>query len=298
MPTGARPPAEVDVSGELVRRLLADQHADLAGLPLARVASGWDNVLFRLGDDLVVRLPRRAVAAGLVGHEQRWLPELAPRLPVPVPVPVRVGHPACGYPWPWSVCPWLDGVPALDAPPFDAPALARDLGGFLGALHHPAPPDAPANPYRGVRLAERDAAVRERAHRLGDVVDRPAVLSCWEALAALPPWAGPPVWLHGDLHPGNVLVRAGRLAAVIDFGDLTAGDPAVDLAVAWSLLPPGARPVLRAAAAPVDVPTWGRARGWALALGLAYLDGSAGDAAMTALGRRSVDAALGWAMPA
>jgi aminoglycoside phosphotransferase (APT) family kinase protein len=333
VPADPRPAAEVEVTADLVRRLLAEQHPDLAGRPLVPLASGWDNVLYRLrpapaggsagppagaepadptggpratgadppfpvDGDLVVRLPRRALSAPLVLHEQRWLAELAPRLPVPVPVPLRVGRPADGYPWSWSVCPWLDGTPAIQEPPLDAQAVAGALGRFLRALHHPAPPTAPRNPYRGTPLGARDDGVRQRVAQLDDVLDAPAVLACWAELMAAPPWAGPPLWVHGDLHPGNVLVRDGRLSAVIDFGDLTAGDPATDLAVAWSLLPAAARPALRAAAGPVADATWTRARGWALALGLAYLAGSSDDAAMTAMGRRTVAAALAGGMPA
>jgi aminoglycoside phosphotransferase (APT) family kinase protein len=160
------PAAEVDTPSGLVRRLLAEQHPDLAGLTLEPAAHGWDNVTYRLGDELAVRLPRRALGADLIGHEQRWLPALAPPLPLPVPVPVRLGRPGCGYPWAWSVVPWLPGRPAAVAPPADPLAAAVTLGEFLGALHTPAPADAPVNPYRGVPLETRDGTVRERLARL------------------------------------------------------------------------------------------------------------------------------------
>ena len=139
----------------LVRALLSEQHPDLAELPLVELAAGWDNLIYRLGDALTVRLPRRAVSAALVEHEQRWLPELAVGLPLPVPVPLRVGVPGCGYPWRWTIGPWLPGRPAELDPPEDLELAATGLGGFLAALHRPAPVDAPHNPYRGVPLAER-----------------------------------------------------------------------------------------------------------------------------------------------
>lgn len=288
-----RPAAEVDVDLPLVRDLLAEQRPDLADRPLALLAEGWDNVLVAVGDDLVARLPRRTAAAALVDHEQRWLPELAPRLPLPVPVPVHLGAPTATYPWAWSIVPWVPGRSALDEPPADPEAAAEALGAFLAALHRPAPADAPPNPYRGVPLAERAETDGERLDRLAGVVDAPALRAVWDDALAVPGWEGPPVWLHGDLHPGNLVVDAGRLAAVIDFGDITSGDPATDLAVAWGLLPPPARRVLRRAAGYGDDDrTWARARGWALVLGVAYLAHSADAPAYGTLGHRMLDAVL------
>ena len=167
-----------------------------------------------------------------------------------------------------------------------------DLGGFIAALHQPAPADAPANPYRGIPLADRAHLAEQAVERL-DGIDRAAVLRRWRELASAPTWTGPPCWLHGDLHPGNLLVADGRLAAVIDFGDLTAGDPAGDLAAAWMLLPAAHRPTLRAAYGRADDATWQRAQAWALALGLAIAAGSADDPGYAALGARTIDAALG-----
>ena len=155
MAANKMPAAEVEVSADLVRRLLADQHPDLARLPVEFLANGWDNELYRVGDELVARLPRRALGAQIIKNEQRWLPGLAPRLPLPVPYPERTGVPGCGYPYSWSVVPYLPGVPAAQASSFDAGRAAAAVGGFLGALHVPAPADAPANPFRGVPLAER-----------------------------------------------------------------------------------------------------------------------------------------------
>lgn len=292
------PAAEVSISPDLVRLLLAAQHPDLAHLPVDVMANGWDNLICRLGDKLVVRLPRRAVAAKLVEHEQRWLPVLAPRLPLPIPVPVRVGRAALGYPWPWSIVPFLPGQVAARTPPADLPAAAASLGRFLAALHAPASPAAPANPYRGVPLADRSATVTQNVSVLGDLVDRRAVLRAWQAAVATPRWDRPPVWLHGDLHPANILVHRGRISAVIDFGDITSGDPATDLSVAWMLLPAechhaflDAYGAANRCAASDDI--WSRARGWALALSLVFLAHSADNPLLAGLGQRTISAVLG-----
>jgi len=291
------PAAEVDIPPELVRRLLAAQQPDLAHLPLEVMAHGWDNLLYRLGDRLVVRLPRRAVAAQLAEHEQRWLPVLAPRLPLPVPAPVRAGRAGLGYPWPWSVIPFLPGRIAARNPPADPRDAAVSLGRFLAALHAPAPPDAPANPYRGIPLADRGAAVTQHLTVLGSLVDPRAVRHAWERAVAAPAWDGPPVWLHGDLHPANILVDRGRISAVIDFGDLTSGDPATDLAVAWMLLPADCHVFFQdaygaASGYPVGEDTWARARGWALALSLAFLAHSGDNPLLTRIGNRTINAVL------
>jgi aminoglycoside phosphotransferase (APT) family kinase protein len=256
-----------------------------------KVAEGWDNTVFRLGDGLAVRLPRRAVSARLIEHEQRWLPELAVRLPVAVPVPLRIGVPGPLFEWSWSVVRWLPGRTLLHAPLPDSVAIAAVLERLFLALHQPAPMDAPHNPWRGVPLEARTDALHEHLRQVGEIVNRRAVLGFWDQALSTPPWPGPPLWLHGDLHPGNLLVSDGQLSGVIDFGDLTSGDPATDLSVFW-MLPASVR---------ARVETWAgdephalrmRARAWALALGLAYLAHSRDDAAMAALGRRTVDAAL------
>ncbi len=278
---------------ELAAALVGHQHPDLAG-PVRLVASGWDNAVFRLGEQLCVRLPRRQLGADLVAHELRWLPELAPRLPLAVPTPVRAGAPALGYPWAWTICRWIPGDTALQRRPADAWAAADALGRFLAGLHRPAPADAPANPYRGVPLADRAGTFDERLGQLPSdlALDVALVRRVWDGALAVEQWAGPPIWLHGDLHPGNLVVGDGRLVGVIDFGDLTAGDPATDLAVAWMLLPPEARPWFREAAGGADDATWARARGWALNLAVALLAHSSDDPPMARLGRRTVDAVL------
>lgn len=288
---GNRPAAEVDVTVELVRSLLADQHPDLATLPLEPLGSGWDNQLVRLGDELLVRLPRRALAAPLVEQELRWLPELASDLTLPVPVPLRAGRPGAGYPWSWPIVPWLPGSIAARTPPDDHGAAAEALAAFLRSLHRPAPPDAPANPFRGVPLTDRQEAFERHLHQLRGAVDERRARSCWADALAAPPWREPPRWLHGDLHPSNLLVRDGALSAVIDFGDLTSGDPATDVSVAWMLLSLDARATFRRALE-VDDATWARARGWALALGLATWASSADDPVGARTARATVAAVL------
>jgi aminoglycoside phosphotransferase (APT) family kinase protein len=290
--TANMPAAELTVDADLVRALLRDQHPDLAALELREVASGWDNVVFRLGDELAVRVPRRRLGAELIQSELRWLPELAPRLPLPVPVPVRVGRPGTGYPWSWSVVAWMDGADAATDPPRDPLDAARVLGAFLSALHQPAPPGAPANGFRGGPLADRDEIMRRDLGRLPADVDADRALAEWEAALALDPYDGPPVWLHGDLHPANLVVHEGRLAGVVDFGDLTAGDPATDLLVAWSLLPFDAHPIFRAAAGGADDATWRRARGWALTHAVACLASSADHVKIAGFSRRGLAAVL------
>jgi aminoglycoside phosphotransferase (APT) family kinase protein len=279
-----------------VRQLLREQHPDLSELMLSDSVEGWDNHMFRLGDELAVRLPRRAASADLIENEQRWLPQLARQLPLSIPAPIRTGRPGCGFPWRWSVVPWLSGDTALGAPHLDVAAMAKTIARFLRSLHLPAPSEAPANPWRGVPLAERTDLLHRGLAQLEDRVDRAAVLDVWQRALAAAPFRGPRVWIHGDLHPANLLIQNGHLSAVIDFGDLAAGDPATDLSVAWMLLPPSHRCVVRAACRPasnpVDDDMWMRARGWALALGVAYLAGSRDDEPLASLGRATIEAAL------
>jgi aminoglycoside phosphotransferase (APT) family kinase protein len=295
------PAADVEVSADLVRRLLADQHPDLARLPVAFLANGWDNELYRVGDGLVARLPRRALGAEIIKNEQRWLPELAPRLPLPVPYPERTGVPAHGYPYSWSVVPYLPGVPAAEATSFDPAKAAAAVGRFLGALHIPAPACAPANPFRGVPLAERAGSFTANLALLTgqggqDQVDRDAVLRAWDAALAAPGYDGPPVWLHGDLHPSNVLVKDGQVSGVIDFGDITSGDPASDLSVAWMLLPrdsqAGFWSAYQAAGGRVNDALRRRARGWALNLAIVFLAHSEDNPVLLQVGRSTLSTIL------
>jgi len=291
MTIGRKPAADVIVDPALVRALLQEQHPDLAHLVPVKVAEGWDNALFRLGDELAVRLPRRAASAMLIEHEQRWLPQLSLRLPVPIPVPVRVGIPGPIFGWSWSVVRWLPGQSLLHAALPDAIATGAVLERFLRSLHQPAPVDAPSNPWRGVPLEARTAALRKHLQQLDGVVDRTAVLSLWDRALSAPKWPGPPLCLHGDLYPGNLLVSDGHLSGVIDFGDLTSGDPATDLSLLW-MLPRSIRSRFEAWTGDEPDALKMRARGWALALGLAYRAQSRDDAAMAALGQRTIIAAL------
>jgi len=278
------PAAEVHIDEALVRGLLSDQFPELAGLALVPVPGGWDNAIFRLGADRAVRLPRRALAAPLVEREQRWLPVLGPRLPLRVPVPERVGHPGRGYPWAWSVTPWVEGDPASCTGPIETDQAAEALAAFLVALHQPAAAEAPRSAFRGVPLAERRERVVACVTACSTLLDVAVVIERWEASAAAPAWPGPPLWIHGDLHPGNVVMKGGDLVAVLDFGDVCAGDPATDLAAAWLLLAARVRPVFRRRveeAGLVDRDVWSRAQGWALALAVIWLAHASDDTQVT-----------------
>ncbi|MER7797058.1 aminoglycoside phosphotransferase family protein [Microbacterium sp. NPDC096154] len=285
---------DIDVTVELARALLAEQHPDLADLPIRIAANGWDNTVLRLGADLALRLPRREAAAELIRHEQRWLPVLAPALPagVPVPVPVRRGAPSAahGYPWAWSVLRWIDGTRVADVPVRERRHLAEPLAAFHRALHRPAPGEAPRNPVRGVPLATRAEAFRARLVR-NHGGDAARLRALFDASAAAPMWDRAPVWLHGDPHPGNLLATRDGGLAVIDFGDLAAGDPATDLAVAWLAFDAHGRATYRAALAevhPTEDPVWHRAYGWALNVATAMLDSTDGDAWIRRMGERAL----------
>ena len=269
------PAAEVAIDGALVRRLLAAQHPDLAELPLERVDDGWDNAMFRLGQDLAVRLPRREVGARLIINEQTWLPALAPRLEIPVPAPVRLGSPHGDYPWHWSVVPWLRGQAADVAPPRDDQAMA--LAEFLKGLHLPAPNEAPRNDVRGVALATRAASVQERMQRLRATTSSISctVESVWARALAAPiaPIVPGACWLHGDLHARNVLVEGGAISGIIDWGDVTSGDVATDLAAFWMLFDDAATRMRALRHYGLDEgPILDRARGWAVLFGVVLLD--------------------------
>ncbi|MDG9710583.1 aminoglycoside phosphotransferase family protein [Streptomyces sp. DH10] len=273
---------EIDITADLVRDLLRDQHPDLAGRPLKLGARGWDNQLWRLGDDLAVRLPWATQSAdALLRKEHAWLPALAPRLPLPVPVPQRLGEPSERFPRPWIVTTWVPGSPADRAPATRAAEAAGTLAAFLTVLHRPAPNGAPVGRGRGgplADLAEQFAEQFAAAIELGLLPEPDAVRAVWEEAVAAPEWAGPALWLHGDLHPANVLTADGTFCGVIDFGDLCAGDPACDLAATWILLPDGAADRFHDVYQPVvDAATLRRARGWAVLTALSgILIGEAG----------------------
>jgi aminoglycoside phosphotransferase (APT) family kinase protein len=256
---------EIRTTIALVRGLLGGQFPRWAGLPIAPVESyGTDHDIYRLGDRLAVRLPRIAWARGQAAKEARWLPRLAPHLPLALPVPVAMGRPAEGYPFEWSVYEWLPGVNANGAIT-DPVRAAVDLAAFIAALRRVATAGAHARPPqgRGAPLAELDEPVRRSVERLGGRIDGAAALRSWRESLAAPAWDGAQVWVHGDLLPGNLLVVGGRLSAVIDFGGLNVGDPACDLQPAWNLFSGSSRRRLRAELGADDA-SWLRGRGWAL----------------------------------
>lgn len=282
------PPAEVEINIGLVRALLADQHGEFAHLPIEHLASGWDNDMFRLGDDMAVRMPRRLVAVELLRNEQRWLPTLAERLPLPVPAPLWRGGPGRGYPWPWSILPWMPGGPA-DLDPLRADQ-APVLAGFLKALHQPPQhPRTPRNPHRGVPLAERADYLAPRFARLAAETDfiTPRIRAVWErALAA--PIDVEPTWLHGDPHARNVLSEKGRLTAFIDWGDMCQGDRATDLSSLWMLLPDMESRHAAMVAYDASEATWARAAGWAVNYAVVLVDaGRVNDPRLLAMGAKT-----------
>ncbi|MEW1832218.1 aminoglycoside phosphotransferase family protein [Streptomyces sp. NPDC088196] len=272
-----------DIDEALIRDLLREQYPDLADRPVKLGARGWDNQVWRLGDDLAVRLPWATEAAdALLRKEYAWLPGLAPHLPLPIPVPQRLGEPSERFPRPWLVTTWVPGEPADRAPATRGAEAAVALADFLTALHRPAPEGAPKGYNRGGPLADHTEGFLRglaSAADMGLIPDPEAVRAVWEDAVAAPEWTGPALWLHGDLHPANIVTTNGTLTGVIDFGDLCAGDPAYDLAAAWILLPDGAADLFHATYRPTpDAATLRRARGCALmrALGGIHI-GHAGD---------------------
>lgn len=293
-----KPAAEIRIDAELVRELLQEQAPQLAGAAdevLRHVADGWDCAVWRLGDDLAVRLPRRAVAAPLILHEQQVLPGIARRLApagLGVPVPLVTGRPARRYPWAWSIVPWFAGDTGLVVPRVRRIGWAAPLARAVRLLHTPAAPGFPPNPVRGVALRTRAAAVHARVDALkgqvaADALARLALI--WDAALRAPAWSDGPVWIHGDLHPGNLVARGGRLVAMIDFGDVTAGDPAYDLSVAWMAFDREGRTAFRAELSDrYDEATWTRAKGWAAAVALMLLGQSDDDPPYAELGAEAV----------
>jgi len=266
-PAGNPPPGSVRIDAALVRRLIAEQFPRWAGLPIRPVGlDGWDNTTFRLGEDMSVRLPSAEGYAPQVEKEHRWLPKLAPLLPLPIPVPLAKGVPGEGYPYPWSVYRWIEGETATVARIEDPAGFATTLADFLAALYRVdpggGPPPGRHNFFRGGLLTVYDAETRQALASLDGRIDTDAAGAVWEAALAAE-WHGPSVWFHGDVAAGNLLVEGGRLGAVIDFGTSGVGDPACDLTIAWTFLPGRGREAFRAAL-PVDRATWARGRGWAL----------------------------------
>ncbi|KQV14852.1 MULTISPECIES: aminoglycoside phosphotransferase family protein [unclassified Kitasatospora] len=281
---------EIDIDVPLVVRLIAEQFPAWAALPVRKVRSaGTDNAMFRLGEELVVRLPRIPDAAGQVEKEQRWLPYLAPHLPLRVPAPLGRGVPAVGFPFAWSVYGWLDGEDAFGATLADPGRAAAELGRFVAALRRVEAAGGPPS-FRGGPVSGLDDYVRAAIRDLG--ADQAAVTAAWEEVLGLPQWEDAPVWVHSDLLPGNLLLERGRLSAVIDFGAVGVGDPACDMLAAWTLLGADTRGRFRECAE-VDEATWARGRGWALAWGLvADHHYRATNPVLATVGRRAVTEAL------
>jgi aminoglycoside phosphotransferase (APT) family kinase protein len=261
---------EVGIDAVLVRGLLATQLPQWADLPLEPVPSaGTVNAIYRLGDDLSVRLPRVPDGVDDVVREHRWLPRLADRLPLAVPVPLARGAPTDDFPFPWTVCRWVGGVHLPLDRLADPRQAALDLAGFVAAMRRVDTTDAPVA-ARQVPLSTQDESVRAAIASATGLVDTAAVTAAWEAALPVPEWEGPPVWLHADLLPGNLLATAGRLTGVIDFGCAGIGDPAWDVIPAWTYLDAGTREVFRAEL-DVDDVTWARARGWVVRIGILAL---------------------------
>lgn len=290
---------ELHIDETLVARLIQEQFPRWAHLPVTRVASaGTDNAMYRLGNDMVVRLPRLPGVAHQVDREHRWLPHLAPHLPITVPTPLAKGGPGAGYELPWGVYDWLDGANAYDAPLTDPREAAGELGRFVAALRKVDATDGPPS-FRGDPVAKHDAYVRMAIRELGaaGMLDPALATAVWEETLRLPQWDAAPVWLHADLLPGNLLTSAGRLTAVIDFGGLGVGDPAADTIAAWAVFDATTREIFREAA-DVDDATWARGRGWAFCFGVMaehyYGDtcGNGTNPVLAAVGRRAVSEVL------
>lgn len=251
----------------LVRRLIAAQIPQWQDLFVKAVThGGWDNRTFHLGESMLVRMPSAAKYALKVKTEQTWLPILAPLLPLQIPQPVLMGEPTDEYPWHWSVYRWIEGETIAATSDYDLCAVAEQLAEFLTALHRidstNGPQPGPDNFYRGGSLTHYDAQVRQAVEILNDKIDTRAVLNLWQTACATS-WQQKPVWVHGDIAAGNLLVRDGKLSAVIDFGGMAVGDPACDLAIAWTLFNGESRSRFCSHIS-LDDGTWVRARAWTL----------------------------------
>ncbi|MGW3492860.1 aminoglycoside phosphotransferase family protein [Streptomyces sp. NPDC001020] len=271
MSTGTADPRPT-IDAALARRLVDTQFPQWAELPLRLFEpAGSDHVIYQLGEDLSVRLPRHAGAIRQAMKESEWLPRLAPHLPLAIPVPVGVGEPDFGYPWPWAVSRWLDGEVATTEALADSSRAAVQLAEFLTALQEFVPEGFPvedaSEDLTGRPLADRDRATWAAIADVAGTFDAAAMTELWDAALSAPGWDRPPVWFHGDFHTGNLLTVDGCLSAVIDFGEHGIGDPACDLTIAFTLMSAGSRAAFRATLG-VDDATWARGRGWALATGL------------------------------
>jgi aminoglycoside phosphotransferase (APT) family kinase protein len=258
---------KIHIDVPLVHHLIETQFPEWADLEIKPVAlSGWDNKTFHLGKRMSVRLPSHAEYSGQVEKEQYWLPKLAPLLPLPISMPLAMGKPDVRYPLHWSIYQWLDGSTASIERIADLNKFATSLAKFLNALQQCPSAGGPIagehNFYRGGDLATYDEETREAIANLDDRSYAEATTAVWN-LALASTWQRPPVWVHGDIAIGNLLVNNGQLSAVIDFGQLCIGDPACDLAIAWTLLTKESRDAFRATLQ-LDNATWARGRGWTL----------------------------------
>ena len=287
------PSAEVEMSAAIVEELVRTQHPDLFSAHVREMTPGFDNTIWRLGDDMVVRLPRRLVAVKLIESEQRWLPELSLRLPLAVPTPLRVGRPSAIFPWPWTITKWIDGTPGNEVDTDTVGRAATPLARFFRALHYDAPPDAPTNEFRGVALRLHEQSFLGRLLEVGTAVDRESVLRIWATSLKVAPWGDSPKWIHGDPHPANLIFRDDLLVGVIDFGDLCAGDPATDLAGGFLALPFEAIDEYLCEYGTVDEATLRRALGWAVHFGLMFvLLGEADEPTYGPIGHRAIANAI------
>ena len=282
----------IEVGVGQVEALIRAQFAQWSHLPVRPVVlSGWDNRSFRLGDTMLVRLPSASHYVAQVEKEHRWLPILAPHLQLPIPTPLAMGVPGGNYPFPWSVYGWLEGEPLALHLDGDMSVVARDVAQFLQCLQAIDTSDGPVagvhNFYRGGALSVYDGEARDSAILLKGEIDSALAMEIWDR-ALSSPWTGKPVWVHGDIAEGNLLVKDGRLCAVIDFGTTCVGDPACDLVIAWNVFDATSRSVFRSAL-PFDAETWQRARGWALWKAMLTLCAHrAADNAFAAWARRAI----------
>ena len=262
------PAAEVVIDEGLVRSLIESQYPQFAHLPCFLVGEGFDNALWRLGRDLVVRIPRREIAVELIEHELRWLPTVAGHVTLQTPLPHLAGHATKRFAWPWLIARWIDGIPGDEVSLGDRGSPAVALATFLREIHVTAPKDAPTNPFRGGPLEERSSTFETRVLDVSEVIDVPATRALWSHCLSAEPWNGAPLWLHGDLHPGNTLYRDHTLVGIVDFGDLCAGDPATDLASGLMTLPFEMLDEFFSAYGPLDGATMWRTVGWATHFGV------------------------------
>lgn len=283
---------EVNIDVALIRQLLVSQFPHWADLPLQAIhPEGTDNVMYKLGSNKVVRLPRMTGAVTSLEKELAWLPQLVPHLPIAIPVLLGQGHAEANYPFPWLICGWLEGKSPNIANPIDQHQAAIDLGNFVAAMQKINSVNAPSC-NRGQPLGLYNEEVREAISLLRDTYDISLLMPIWESVLTIPKWSGNLVWIHGDLHAGNLLAEHGRVTAVVDFGLAGVGDPACDMMVAWTLLTAKTREVFRAIVQP-DEATWARGRGWAFYLGVvAYPYYRASNPVFAGIAKRAIDEVL------